>query len=823
MTRRPPTLAAPLAAALLLSSYGGRPLADEPPPGGRPRAADVLAAEGCLAFVEFDGFAAHRDAFEASAAHAAFVESGFGKSLERYGRTLAGQLAEGAGVYADNLRFAARIYRRAGGMVAEHGFAAAVYAKPGGGVMTVGVFGDFDAAAGYLREAFAGLAEATDSDVSAFVEFEEDRIVFRDTRSKETLSQILDVRGLGVVVPAEGATEADVRAVLDAGPPVSERDELPADGFLRAFADVDGLRRADWDDARFGAFAVEEWVRLLDLERLHSASGSLAFEGPAVRSTFRVGADAAPGTLFDPALAPAFVVGDLPPLPPDVAAFSFVSVEPRATLEALVANLTEVRGEAFAESYAEGAGNIAAVLGVTPEELAGAFGPLFGVYDGPLAGGLTPQTVLVARVRDADVIRSAVAAGVRMSERIGGPDVTFEREAGDRFDRLTMTVPGSPLSPELGLSEEWAVAGVSRAAVEDFFDRVAGDLDAWTVPESVLAERPEWRGPVLALDYTDTAATWRSGLPYVPLLTAAIGQATQQAILPPRLPRPAKITAPLFPNVSATVAVEGGVERRSRGSGPVFPVVAGGDVNPLTLAMGAALVLPAVQQGRESARRKVCTEQLQKQAAAALAYEKVNGHFPAGTIAASSAVLDERLAWTVSLLPFAGEAPLREEFDTRAGWASQANAAAGRANPQRWLTCPSNPDTTTDGGFPLSHFAGAAGSGEDAATLDADDPRAGVFGYDREVGVGDIEKGASATILYVELFDGLGEWTRGGRPTMRGSAAKPALNGPDGIGSHHPGGGQATMADGRVVFFNEKIDPDVFRTLMSLRGEIEAF
>ncbi len=68
----------------------------------------------------------------------------------------------------------------------------------------------------------------------------------------------------------------------------------------------------------------------------------------------------------------------------------------------------------------------------------------------------------------------------------------------------------------------------------------------------------------------------------------------------------------------------------------------------------------------------------------------------------------------------------------------------------------------------ISNYIGMAGLGEDAAKLPLEDPRAGIFGYDRRVSLADIKDGTGTTMMIIETSTNLGPWAAGGASTVRG-------------------------------------------------------
>jgi prepilin-type N-terminal cleavage/methylation domain-containing protein len=82
-----------------------------------------------------------------------------------------------------------------------------------------------------------------------------------------------------------------------------------------------------------------------------------------------------------------------------------------------------------------------------------------------------------------------------------------------------------------------------------------------------------------------------------------------------------------------------------------------------------SLLLPAVQQAREAARRMVCSNNMFQLGVANLQYQSTYGTFPAGCITQTAPVKNEinlkeyHRSWLVSILPFMGERVIYDQFD----------------------------------------------------------------------------------------------------------------------------------------------------------------
>jgi prepilin-type processing-associated H-X9-DG protein len=203
---------------------------------------------------------------------------------------------------------------------------------------------------------------------------------------------------------------------------------------------------------------------------------------------------------------------------------------------------------------------------------------------------------------------------------------------------------------------------------------------------------------------------------------------------------------------------------------------------------------------------------------------------PAGTIASEGLSPKQRLSWFVSLLPFVEQAPLYRQIDLKAAWDAPANTSAVQTG-LKIFHCPDwGREKEPDPPY-LTAYIGVAGRGKNAATLPARHPGAGVFGYDRRIGLLDIGDGTSNTLLVLESARDNGPWAQGGPATVRGldPVDQPYLGTGRPFGGTHfaentvfgRGGSigcNAAMADGSVRFFRESVAPHVLEALATVGG-----
>lgn len=197
-------------------------------------------------------------------------------------------------------------------------------------------------------------------------------------------------------------------------------------------------------------------------------------------------------------------------------------------------------------------------------------------------------------------------------------------------------------------------------------------------------------------------------------------------------------------------------------------------------ALGLLLVR-AVHEAREAARRSQCLGNLAWIAVALHNYHSEFGSFPAGTVPNPALPPGRRLSWTILDMPWLVASGAHYDPDRSRAWDEppnwpirvtvDPNVTFVGGIPQDvagFATCPDNPDgRISPRGFPLN-YVGVAGVGPDAPTLPTGHPRAGVFGYDRATRLDQIKDGASETLLLLETARDARSWTAGGPSSVRG-------------------------------------------------------
>ena len=188
--------------------------------------------------------------------------------------------------------------------------------------------------------------------------------------------------------------------------------------------------------------------------------------------------------------------------------------------------------------------------------------------------------------------------------------------------------------------------------------------------------------------------------------------------------------------------------------------------------------------------------------------------FPEGADGAVMFKPQTRLSWIAELLPYLGHADWHVESGY--AWNNSHNQPVTKRPLPEVVNPAFGPARSSD--YPVTHYVGVAGVGDDAAQLPANDARAGIFGYGRQTQQKDLARGGANTIAVLGVQDHCGPWAQGGPATVRPLTRQPYVNGPDGFGSGQADGMVAGMADGSVRFLSKNIDPHVMEQLATVRG-----
>jgi len=255
----------------------------------------------------------------------------------------------------------------------------------------------------------------------------------------------------------------------------------------------------------------------------------------------------------------------------------------------------------------------------------------------------------------------------------------------------------------------------------------------------------------------------------------------------------------------------------------------------LIIAILIALLLPAVQQAREAARRMQCTNNLNQLALAMHNYASAHRVLPPGSVNETGPVVtgsptDNHFGWAAQILPQLGEVKVWNQFDfSKTSYLQSVSPLLPRQ-----FFCTSNPTPSTAMCYAGSYH-------DSAAPIDVDNN--GVLFLNSSLRLKDIADGQAYTLLVGEHLpsSALSAWFQGSESTLRylgadgiekwdssssrissyyertdpqvakEAAALPIP--PQKFGSIHRGGANIALADGSVRFLSSSSDGAVLRRL----------
>ena len=244
------------------------------------------------------------------------------------------------------------------------------------------------------------------------------------------------------------------------------------------------------------------------------------------------------------------------------------------------------------------------------------------------------------------------------------------------------------------------------------------------------------------------------------------------------------------------------------------------------VAILIALLLPAVQQSREAARRSQCKNNMKQIGLSMHNYHDTFNTFPPGWIAKNwKPDTGACFGWGTSILPYMDQAPLFNRLDfnrpPEVGELTQEQLPVYR--------CPSDifPGiNAVRGKFATSNYAGNYGNKILPGSVDAAKDATGLFYCNSNIRLRDVEDGLSSTVMVSERANSSAAaiWV-GVRSNQNGGdnvsplSERARINSIIGaFSSNHVGGVQVLISDGSVRFVSEQIDPAAWEAIGTRAG-----
>ncbi|TWT31893.1 DUF1559 domain-containing protein [Blastopirellula retiformator] len=268
-----------------------------------------------------------------------------------------------------------------------------------------------------------------------------------------------------------------------------------------------------------------------------------------------------------------------------------------------------------------------------------------------------------------------------------------------------------------------------------------------------------------------------------------------------------------------------------------------------------ALLLPAVQQAREAARRMGCQNNLKQMGLGLHNYHDTHGKLPAayyGRYANAASVATGRVGfgapgwgWGVMIMPFIEQQNLYDALDMTSYQVRASTHQPLSQTPLSVYRCPSDTgddlnSTPNRWEHGTSNYLGNYGSKNIATTAtipgagydwgNYEKTETGMFSANSAVKLRDVIDGTSNTVMLGEVVYGEygGVSRRGGlwvgnpynggylcTQTSLSSSTTFRINGsnPSAYSSHHSGGAQFVLVDGSVRFIAETLDGEVINNV----------
>lgn len=207
-----------------------------------------------------------------------------------------------------------------------------------------------------------------------------------------------------------------------------------------------------------------------------------------------------------------------------------------------------------------------------------------------------------------------------------------------------------------------------------------------------------------------------------------------------------------------------------------------------------ALLLPAVESAKGASQRMQCSNNLKQIALAMHNYHEMYKALPpAYTVDEEGNKLH---SWRTLILPFIEQDALYQQVDLTTAWDSPKNRHLSQVMIPVYC-CPSE-----DAANPArTDYMAIVGPGT-------------VFEGPNQISLADVTDGLSNTMLVVEVAGSSTNWME--PKDLDLATMNMAINSGAGeMGSNHPGGMQAALADGSVHFLAQTIDLSVLRALIT--------
>ena len=236
-------------------------------------------------------------------------------------------------------------------------------------------------------------------------------------------------------------------------------------------------------------------------------------------------------------------------------------------------------------------------------------------------------------------------------------------------------------------------------------------------------------------------------------------------------------------------------------------------VGIITVAL--AILFPAVQEARESARRMDCCHRLRQIGIALHQFHADQNAYPVGCLEwRASDPTNRQLAWSAFLLPYIEQQPLSDRLDLEVGFDAASNQDAA-SQPIQVYRCPSGKRQQLSNRRALIDYGGIYGE----RIASPNNPPKGVMLIDTPVRNAEIIDGLSNTLIVAEDTKSTdGEWINGNNIFDQAFAINASPFFENDIRSDHRQGANVCVCDGSVKFLSDSTDLMLLASLCTRAG-----
>ncbi len=655
-----------------------------------------------------------------------------------------------------------------------------------------------------IQEAITKLKELGPKQAGAFVEETIDGVKFTRPQDDQVVVRFGFKGSFFVVTLGEATTKATLARLAPSAKPaswlaqVSKELSVPRPALLLHINAAGILKTLEPLITDPQAGTVIEALGLRQLKHISVVSG---LDADAGVTKVALVTDGAPQGLF--ALTPdkPLTIESLKRIPANASNASVIRFDLAHVMEQVLVFADKVQpgsreqGEAALTQFEQQAGFS------LKTDLFGALGDEWSYYtSGSEAGAMmVPGIVITASVRNHEKLSKTLNIGTTVLQAVlvqFGPQapVTLHEftSRGENGHRITINNLPIPVAPTWVLTKDQLIIGITPQLVTSHLSATKSGKSL-ADQESIQAAFKRTPKPA-SVSFADP----KPGLQTIYTLVNTfspmmLGQLAQQGIefnLPP-LPPMSDLEQHLAPSVTMTTRTPNGWFMESH-----YVVSTGnmGAAAPAVIGVGVALLLPAVQQAREAARRSQGKNNLKQIGLAMHNYHDVHKAFPAsGSVDTKNKKL---LSWRVHVLPYIDGDALYKQFHLDEPWDSEHNKQFIKQMPGVFAS-PNHENLAKEGKtvYLLPTGEGAAFEGNEGR------------------GIREFTDGTSNTIMAVEAHsDAAVIWTK---PDDLSLDFKNLLKG---LAGARTGGFHALFADGSVRFISENINQDILKALFTRGG-----